>query len=110
MSQSFAVDILRHQQYRENLAKLALPNAAPKSNGHCPSSPVGAHWWIIADAAGAISEGVCKYCQEHRSFWNSFDGAVENVNKGRSSRGGRKASGKNRKKVRITREQGARND
>jgi len=43
------------------------------SNGHCPLSPCGAHWWKIQSADGPVSVGVCKYCGEEREFLNNFE-------------------------------------
>jgi len=39
----------------------------------CPKSPSGGHWWIIDPPGGAISNGVCRYCGEHRPFANTMD-------------------------------------
>jgi len=43
-------------------------------NGHqCSKSPSGSHWWKIGSPEGANSNGVCKYCGEHRQFVNTLD-------------------------------------
>ena len=32
------------------------------------------HYWIIEDAKGSTSRGVCKLCGEEREFYNSWPG------------------------------------
>lgn len=43
------------------------------SNGHCPSSPCGAHYWKIVPPGGPMSLGVCWYCGEEREFYNRVE-------------------------------------
>lgn len=40
------------------------------SNGHCPDSPCGAHWWLIEPPTFKTSQGRCRYCGEEREFLN----------------------------------------
>jgi len=44
------------------------------SNGHCPMSPSGGHWWVIEGQFGVWSRGVCKFCGKVKRFANSMDG------------------------------------
>ena len=41
-----------------------------QGDSSCPKSPYGAHWWVIAPPDGATSQGVCRYCGDHRLFMN----------------------------------------
>ena len=34
------------------------------------------HYWMIEDAKGSTSRGVCKLCGEERKFYNSWPGFV----------------------------------
>lgn len=40
------------------------------SNGHCPKSSNGVHYWNIATPTGPISIGVCRCCGEKKNFYN----------------------------------------
>ena len=39
-------------------------------NGHCSSSAVGAHYWLIEECHSPTSMGVCKYCGKAMEFSN----------------------------------------
>ena len=42
--------------------------------GHlCPKSPSGSHWWRLGTPDGAVSDGVCRYCDAHREFATALD-------------------------------------
>lgn len=40
------------------------------------SNPEHAHHWVIAEPKGAVSEGICRYCQARRLFQNAPTEAV----------------------------------
>jgi len=54
--------------------------AGSGSNGKCPVSPCGAHWWQIESPSylsKGFSRGMCGYCGESRRFWNTIHDAIE---------------------------------
>ena len=40
------------------------------------------HYWIIEDARGSISRGMCKWCGEEREFCNSWPPDIAVVKRG----------------------------
>jgi hypothetical protein len=46
------------------------------TNGHCPVSESGSHWWVINEPCGMTSEGVCKFCGKTKQFFNSVDASL----------------------------------
>lgn len=43
------------------------------TNGRCPGSPSGGHWWCIGATQGVSNLGICKFCGEKKEFWNTVD-------------------------------------
>ena len=49
---------------------------APSGRCRCTESVTGSHWWLIDPPRGPVSDGVCRYCGEHRLFANTLDASV----------------------------------
>ncbi len=56
----------------ENTTSLVtyLRHHGSDDTGSCPSSPNGAHFWVISAHRTETSAGVCRYCKAEREFAN----------------------------------------
>ena len=52
---------------------------AEKNNGRskCDKSPSGSHWWVMSAPGQPSSAGRCRYCGDHRVFWNTVEAALK---------------------------------